>query len=133
MLASGWLVAVAHGRRAPRRSRSPARSWPPASFATNGHTRVGSTVALATIADVTHLLVAAAWGGGLVLLGATPARPPADEDDRADTITLVGRFSNLATVTVVLVGRQRHRPGAGARCGTLDALTEHRATAGCCW
>jgi copper transport protein len=74
------------------------------SFATNGHTRGGTNVALATTADVVHLLVAAAWAGGLVLLltALRQRRRTATEPD--DTVKLVGRFSSLATVTVVAVG-----------------------------
>lgn len=75
------------------------------SFATNGHTRAGSTVGLATAADVTHLLVVSAWGAGTVLLYvALRHRRRADPADPGDTVALVGRFSTLATVTIVAVG-----------------------------
>ena len=77
------------------------------SFASNGHTRAGDAATLATMADVTHVAVAATWGGGLVLLwlalrarhrsGATAADPAA-------TVGLVTRFSAVVTVTVLLVG-----------------------------
>ena len=91
------------------------------SFATNGHTRVGSTVAVATVADVTHLWAAAVWGGGLVLLWRT-LRARRGEDDRAETITVVGRFSNLATAAVVLVGVSGSVL-AWEEVGSIDALT----------
>ena len=74
------------------------------SFATNGHTRAGSSVALATISDVTHLLAAAAWGGGLVLLALCLRARRRAEVPTTDTVTLVGRYSTLATITIVLVG-----------------------------
>lgn len=77
------------------------------SFATNGHTRVGDLATVATLADLTHLVVVSAWGGGLVLLGlALRARHRSGTTaaDPASTIALVVRFSTLATVTVLLVG-----------------------------
>jgi copper transport protein len=93
------------------------------SFATNGHTRAGSSATLATIADASHLLAAAAWGGGLVLLAlCLRARRRAGEVDHTASAALVGRFSTLATVTVVLVGVS----GAALswiELGSLDALT----------
>ena len=93
------------------------------SFATNGHTRAGSSAALATIADISHLLAAAAWGGGLVLLAlCLRARRRAGEVDHTASAALAGRFSALATVTVVLVGIS----GATLswiEVGSLDALT----------
>ena len=91
------------------------------SFATNGHTRVGSTVAVATLADVSHLWAAAVWGGGLVLLWRT-LRARRGEDDRSGTITVVGRFSNLATGAVVLVGVSGGVL-AWEEVGSIDALT----------
>jgi copper transport protein len=91
------------------------------SFATNGHTRAGSNATLATIADLSHLWVTAVWAGGLVLL-ALLLRSRRHEDDRTDTVRAVGRFSDLATAALVLVGV------TGATLGwdqvrTLDALT----------
>jgi copper transport protein len=73
------------------------------SFATNGHTRAGSNATLATLADLSHLWVTAVWAGGLVLL-AVLLRARRAEADRTDTITIVGRFSDLATFAIVLVG-----------------------------
>lgn len=93
------------------------------SFATNGHTRAGSSVTLATVADVSHLLVTAAWAGGLVLLAlCLRARRDAGDDQQTDSIGIVGRFSNLATVTVLLVGISGAALG-WIEVGSLDALT----------
>lgn len=77
------------------------------SFAATGHTRAGPSAALATAADASHLLVTAAWGAGLVLLLITLRerhKGRAGTDDQPGTVALVGRFSTLATVTVLAVG-----------------------------
>lgn len=93
------------------------------SFATNGHTRAGSSAALATAADVTHLLVTAAWGAGLVLLFVTlHHRRRAGHDDQPGTVALVGRFSTLATVTVLAVGVTGSAL-SWSEVRSLDALT----------
>ena len=64
------------------------------SFAATGHTRVGDTALLATLADVTHLVAAAVWGGGLVLLWWTlRARRRAGTTDPTETAGIVTRFS----------------------------------------
>ncbi|MET0901778.1 MAG: CopD family protein [Acidimicrobiales bacterium] len=91
------------------------------SFATNGHTRAGSNAALATIADVSHLWVAAVWTGGLVLLWQL-LRARRAEADRTDTVRVVGRFSTLATACVVLVGVTGGLL-SWVEVGSLDALT----------
>ena len=101
----------------------PRRSPPPATPAP------GDRAALATVADVAHLVVVAVWGGGLVLLWLHAPRAPARPGP-----TRAGRHGRrswpasptLATVTVVAVGRHRARRSAGARSASLDALTEHR-------
>jgi copper transport protein len=84
------------------------------SFATNGHTRSGADATAATIADAGHLLAAATWGGGLVLLWAAlrshrraPASAAAVSDPHAagdGPTALVARFSTVATLAVVVVG-----------------------------
>lgn len=75
------------------------------SFATNGHTRAGSTSTLATMADATHLIVTATWGAGLVLLlVCLRQRRAAGPDEQAGTVALIGRVSTLATITVLAVG-----------------------------
>lgn len=77
-----------------------------ASFAATGHTRIGDVATVATIADAAHLVVVAAWGGGLTLLWLTLQwRRRADPvPNLADTVAIVVRFSTLATVTVVAAG-----------------------------
>ena len=94
------------------------------SFATNGHTRAGDHAVLATVADATHLLVAAAWGGGVVLLwlALRHRRRRPEPTEAGDTVAMVGRFSALATVTVLLVF------ASGAvltwkEVGSIDGLT----------
>ena len=101
---------------------SPAPRVAAASFATNGHTRAGSNVALATAADVSHLWVVAVWGGGLVLLWPRAPRPARrgrphrhDRDGRAvlqrgDRVDRAG-------------GRDRWACSAWNEVRTVDALT----------
>jgi copper transport protein len=74
------------------------------SFAATGHTRAGDTATLATIADVAHLLAAAVWAGGLVLLGiAVRLRGRDPEVTPAATGIVVARFSTLATGAILVV------------------------------
>lgn len=92
------------------------------SFATNGHTRAGSSAALATVADISHLLVVAVWGGGVVLLAiCLRARRRADHD-QPGSVALVARFSTLATGSIVLVGLTGAALG-WREVGSLDAIT----------
>ncbi|MDP1818373.1 MAG: copper resistance protein CopC [Acidimicrobiales bacterium] len=74
-----------------------------ASFAATGHTRAGGAALLAGVSDVVHLLVVAVWGAGIVLLWQTlRSRRLAEEPAEAgDTAGIVGRFSTMATVTVL--------------------------------
>jgi copper transport protein len=85
-----------------------------ASFALTGHTRVGPTSTLATVADVAHLLAVAVWTGGLVLLwwtlrirrrawAAAGAEAPSPDQVR-DAGETTRRFSTLATGAIVAVG-----------------------------
>ena len=93
------------------------------SFGATGHTRVGDTATLATLADVAHLLAGAAWTGGLVLLWITVrSRRSVDGTDPVETAGIVVRFSRLATLGILVVG------GAGAALSwsevrTMSALT----------
>lgn len=98
------------------------------SFAAWGHNRAGDDATLATVADVAHLVAAAAWAGGLVLLWrtlrlrATPAGRAAPGEPVVETGRIVARFSQLATGGILLAG------GAGlalswSEVGSLDALT----------
>ena len=63
----------------------------------------------------------AVWGGGLVLLWRW-LRHHRGDTERDRTVTLVGRFSSLATVTVVLVGLTGSAL-AWVEVRTLDGLT----------
>ncbi|HEY9556863.1 MAG TPA: copper resistance protein CopC [Acidimicrobiales bacterium] len=85
------------------------------SFAASGHTRAGDLATVATLADISHLLVVASWAGGVVLLAlALRARRGEDapsEESGAEsdgetsgdaTGELVVRFSSLATAGVIL-------------------------------
>ncbi len=76
------------------------------SFAATGHNRAGDTATLATLADIAHLLAAAVWAGGLVLLWRTLAlRRRADPAaDPVQAGRIVARFSTLATGGIVVVG-----------------------------
>jgi copper transport protein len=79
------------------------------SFAATGHNRSSDVELLATGAGVVHLWTAAVWLGGLVLLWRTIRSRRRDPDaDPGTTAWIVGRFSTLATVSVVAVA------GAGA-------------------
>jgi copper transport protein len=72
-----------------------------ASFALTGHTRVTSPAWLATAADAVHVLAAATWFGGLVLLAVTLAlRRRRSISERG---TLIVRFSTLAAWVLVVV------------------------------
>lgn len=76
------------------------------SFAATGHTRVGSSATPATVADATHLLAGAVWGGGLVALTWTlrARRRGGATVDPAATAGIVVRFSDLATLSILAVG-----------------------------
>jgi copper transport protein len=90
------------------------------SFAASGHNRAGDDATLATLADIAHLVAAAAWAGGLVLLWRTVRLRR--QEDVVETGHVVRRFSQLATGGILLVG------AAGValswkEVGSLDALT----------
>jgi len=73
------------------------------SFALSGHTRSTENELLAVGAAIVHTLAAAAWFGGLVLLAFTLA-DRRDEPDHSSSAGMVGRFSLLATISVIAVG-----------------------------
>ena len=89
-----------------------------------GHAVTVSPVVLSVGADALHMLAAAAWMGGLaaLLLVAMRSSRDVEETERVRWMTpVVGRFSSLATVSVivlVLTGTYR----AWAEVGALDAL-----------
>jgi copper transport protein len=92
----------------------------------SGHAGTTDPVALNVALDVLHMVAAAAWMGGLLLLvgGAFPATRNLPEDARARVLApTVARFSDLAVVAVavlVLSGGVR----AWAEVRTLGALTD---------
>ncbi len=93
-----------------------------ASFAANGHTRAGDRAVLATVADASHLVVAAVWGGGIVLLLVVLRRRKAAGAGASASAELVARFSAVATASVLGVAASG---GALAwrEVRTLDGLT----------
>lgn len=70
-----------------------------ASFPLVGHTRVDDVV-VGSLADVVHVGAAAVWAGGLVFLLAARRRL----DDDGERVAVLGRFSDIATIAIVLVG-----------------------------
>ncbi len=86
----------------------------------SGHAGTTEPVSLNVAADVLHMVAAAMWMGGLLLLlaGAFPATRDLPEEARARTLApVVARFSDLAVIAVAaLVGS-----------GLLRAWTEVRA------
>lgn len=72
------------------------------SYLLTGHTVQAEPGWLAVVSGLTHTLAAAAWFGGLVLLGIT-MRARRGDDDPAGAAGLVSRFSSLATIAVVVV------------------------------
>lgn len=94
-----------------------------ASFALDGHQRIVEPVWLVASADVVHLLGAAVWFGGLVLLALSLARPPSSDAAGARaTALLVHRFSGVALVSVVVLG-VAGLAMAIPLVGSTDALT----------
>ena len=92
----------------------------------SGHPGTTEPVSLNVAADLLHMVAAAVWMGGLVLIvvGAFPATQDLPEDARARILApVVARFSDLAVVAVaVLVVSGGFRAWAEVR--TLDALTD---------
>jgi copper transport protein len=94
-----------------------------ASFALDGHQRIVEPVWLVAGADVVHLLGAAVWFGGLVLLALSLARPAStDAAGARATALLVHRFSGVALVSVVVLG-VAGLAMAIPLVGSTDALT----------
>lgn len=86
------------------------------SFLLTGHTVQAEPGWLAITSGLVHTLAAAAWFGGLVMLGITlRARRDADA---AQAATVVARFSTVATAAVILVS-----VAGAARATTLMPLT----------
>ncbi len=73
-----------------------------APFSLTGHTLLSEPRWLATVANIGHTFTAAAWLGGLVLLGLA-LRRRSRAVDAVGAGTLVARFSRLAFGTVVLL------------------------------
>jgi copper transport protein len=92
----------------------------------SGHAGTTEPVGLNVTADLLHMVAAAMWMGGLLLLvvGAFPATRDLPEHARAGVLApVVARFSDLAVVAVaVLVVSGGFRAWAEVR--SLDALTD---------
>jgi copper transport protein len=103
----GLVALVARWSRLPRRARLAGTAALGAGVLTGvtavGHAATGRWIALAIAADLVHLGAAAAWLGGLAVLGILALRRPLSAPVRDG----VRRFSALATVaipSVVLTG-----------------------------
>lgn len=93
------------------------------SFLLTGHTVTAQPGWLAIASGLTHTLAAAAWFGGLVLLGVA-MRTRRAEDDAAGGAALVSRFSTLATGAVIVVsiaGALRVRTVMAVNLEALDS------------
>ena len=88
----GWAVALGLG----------AAVAVSGSYLLTGHTVQAQPGWLAVGSALTHTLAAAAWFGGLVLLGIT-LRARRGEDDAGAGAALVSRFSTMATIAVIVV------------------------------
>lgn len=102
----GLAVAVAGARAAPRLAGRVAACAGAAvaagSFALAGHTRSTDPGWLAIPADAMHVLAAAIWFGGLILLAVCLRRRGAD-DDPVGAAGVLSRFSALAAWTVAVL------------------------------
>jgi copper transport protein len=72
------------------------------SFLLDGHTRTVDPAWLMVVGDTVHLLAAAVWFGGLVVLGDT-LRRRAFDDDPSGAARLVAAFSSLAAIALAAV------------------------------
>lgn len=94
------------------------------SFLLTGHSVQAQPGWLAIASGLAHTLAAAAWFGGLVLLGITMRTRRADGDATAGAV-LVSRFSTMATIAVIAVSI------AGAlRVGTVMPLSTAALSSG---
>ena len=96
--------AVRHGSvRVLRLVALPAAVVAVLSVVVAGHTRTTEPLWLTAVADIVHVLAAALWLGGLVLLWAAMRRRRL-ADDPVGAADMVSRFSLLATIAVGAVG-----------------------------
>lgn len=94
------------------------------SFLLTGHSVTAQPGWLAIASGLAHTLAAAAWFGGLVLLGIT-MRARRAEGDATGGALLVSRFSTMATIAVIAVSI------AGAlRVGTVMPVTTAALSSG---
>lgn len=91
------------------------------SYVLDGHQRTVDPSWVMASGDVVHLLAAATWFGGLVLLVGAMRRRRLD-DDPVGAATLVARFSSLALMSVVVVAMSGVAM-AIPLVGSLGALT----------
>ncbi len=99
LLGLGLLLAADRGRAVVVAGAALAAG----AFALSGHTRSSDHELVAVGAGIVHTVAAAAWFGGLVLL-TTTIRGRRDEEDHSSSADMVGRFSRLATGSVLAVG-----------------------------
>lgn len=101
-LAAAVLVALLTRRRLPASPAAVAGVVVLGSFLLAGHTRTVEPAWVLYLGDTAHLLAAATWFGGLVLL-AQAMRARRDDDDAVGAANLVRRFSGVATWSVLVV------------------------------
>jgi copper transport protein len=73
-----------------------------ASFLLDGHTRTAEPMWLLWVADAIHVLAAAAWAGGLVVL-ASNLRDRRRSDDPSGAAAMVAGFSGIAMTALLVV------------------------------
>jgi copper transport protein len=101
-LAAALLVALLARRGTPTPIAAVAGVTVLGSFLLAGHTRTVEPGWVMYAGDAAHLLAAATWFGGLVLL-AQALRARRDDDDAVGAANLVRRFSGVATWSVLIV------------------------------
>jgi len=72
------------------------------SFLLDGHTRTAEPMWLLWVADAIHVVAAAAWVGGLVVL-ASSLRDRRREDDPSGAAAMVAGFSGIAMIALIVV------------------------------
>jgi copper transport protein len=117
------VVAVRRGGRSARVATLAGAAFAAGGFALSGHTTESSPRAVAYPADVVHVLAAAAWLGGLLLLSVVLVARR--DGDAVATGRVVARFSRVATIAVLVVATAGIAL-ALVEVRTVDALTSTR-------